>query len=261
MIRATERRAAIVTGGGSGIGEAIARRLAAGGTTVLVADIDGDHAEAVATAIEAVGGAASAVAVDISRPEDAAYMAETCLARYGRIDHLYANAGMLGPYDLLSTDLAAWQTVMNVNVTGTFLCTQAVMPRMIEQRSGSIVVTASTNARHPGSYLIPYRVSKSAVLMYAHSLALLLAPHGIAVNALLPGVILTPMQLHLAAARAEANGETIDDYLNRRRRRIPTGRFVTAEEVAEIAVFLASDSARSIIGREFVVDGGDVQWF
>ncbi len=241
-------KVAVVTGGGSGIGRAAALLFAREGARVCLVDRDAAAAEAVATEI----GAAAMVRVgDVAAPGQAAADAAAVLAAWGRIDVLLTAAGFSSGGTALSITLEDWDAVLRGNVTGTFLWARAVLPAMQAQRGGSIVTVASQLARAGGRNNVAYITAKGAILSLTKTMALDFAADGIRVNALLPGAIETPM-----LARSFARSATPDATREASRVRHPLGRFGRAEEVAEAALYLASDAAGFTTGVELPVDGG-----
>lgn len=247
---------AFVTGAGSGIGRGLARQMAADGAAVAVTDVDGDAAAAVADEIAALGGRAVSYRVDVTNPAEIDAAVAGTQATLGSIDFLFANAGALGPAEYLSITPEDWDRVLDVNVKGVALTCRAAVPQMMQRRQGRILITSSTNAVRAGAHVIPYRVSKAAILMYTRCLALELAPYGITVNALCPGVTLTPMQLDYAARAAAERNISVDTYLTTRAAQIPMLEFTTIDDVTGLAEFLVSDSARHITGQAIAPDGG-----
>ena len=229
----------IVTGAGSGIGRASALLFAEEGATVAAADIDGS-AEGVTHV------------VDVADEEQTRALAAAVLDEYGRIDVLFNNAGIAGVGDLEETSLELWERVMRVNVRGVFLMSRAVAPAMIRQRSGSIVNMSSAIAETGLARRVSYAASKGAVLALTKSMQVDLAPHGVRVNALMPGTIMTPFvegYLRDSYADPEEGRRSI-------RSRQLTGELGTPEDVAHAALFLASDESRFAFGSGLVIDGG-----
>lgn len=229
----------IVTGAGSGIGRASALLFAEEGATVAAADIDGS-AEGVTHV------------VDVADEEQTRALAAAVLDEYGRIDVLFNNAGIAGVGDLEETSLELWERVMRVNVRGVFLMSRAVAPAMIRQRSGSIVNMSSAIAETGLARRVSYAASKGAVLALTKSMQVDLAPHGVRVNALLPGTIMTPFvegYLRESYADPEEGRRAI-------RSRQLGGELGTPEDVAHAALFLASDESRFAFGSGLVIDGG-----
>jgi NAD(P)-dependent dehydrogenase (short-subunit alcohol dehydrogenase family) len=229
----------IVTGAGSGIGRASALLFAAEGATVVAADID--------PSLEGVTHR-----VDVADEEETEALAEAVVAEHGRIDVLFNNAGIAGVGDLQETTLELWERVMRVNVRGVFLMSRAVVPAMVEQGSGSIVNMSSAIAETGLARRVSYAASKGAVLAMTKSMQVDLAPHGVRVNALMPGTIMTPFvegYLRDSYADPEEGRRSI-------RSRQLTGELGSAEDVARAALYLASDESRFVLGSGLVIDGG-----
>jgi NAD(P)-dependent dehydrogenase (short-subunit alcohol dehydrogenase family) len=239
-------RVAVITGAGSGIGLAAARRLAAEGAKVVAVDID-----------EAAGKAAAAetdgtfVAADVSSEDDVQRMYESVVQRHGRVDVAFNNAGISPPDDdsILSTGLEAWRRVQEVNLTSVYLCCKHVIPYMQRQGGGSIINTASFVAvMGAATSQISYTASKGGVLAMTRELGVQFAREGIRINALCPGPVNTPLLRELFAKDPERAA--------RRLVHIPLGRFAEPEEIAAAVAFLASDDASFITASQFLVDGG-----
>ena len=225
----------IVTGAASGIGLASAELFAAEGATVVAADLDG-----------------TPYRVDVGDERETAALADAVVAEHGRIDVLFNNAGVAGVGNLEETSLELWERVMRVNVCGVFLMTRAVAPHMVAQGSGAIVNMSSAIAETGLARRVSYAASKGAVLAMTRSLQVDLAPHGVRVNALLPGTIMTPfVEGYLRDAYADP-----DEGRRSIRGRQLTGELGRPEDVAHAALYLASDDARFVLGAGLVVDGG-----
>jgi NAD(P)-dependent dehydrogenase (short-subunit alcohol dehydrogenase family) len=239
-------RVAVVTGAGSGIGLASARRLAAEGAKVVVADTDGETGKAAA---DEVGGLF--VRADVTSEDDVAAMYQAALSAYGRIDVAFNNAGISPPDDdsILVTGLEAWRRVQEVNLTSVYLCCKHVIPHMQARGGGSIINTASFVAvMGSATSQISYSASKGGVLTMSRELGVQFAREGIRVNALCPGPVNTPLLRELFAADPERAA--------RRLVHVPMGRFAEAEEIAAAVAFLASDDSSFITAASFLVDGG-----
>ena len=237
-------RAAIVTGASRGIGRAIARRLASAGALV-VAGARADHAEPVAREIEASGGTAVAVTLDVTEPASIAGVVQTALERLGRIDVLVNNAGIVRDQLLLRMKPDEWDAVIATNLTAAFACCRAVLRPMVKQRSGRIVNIGSVVGRTGNPGQANYAASKAGLEGFTRSLALEVASRGITANVVAPGMIETDMTAAL--------DERARDAL---RGRIPMGRLGTADDVAGAVCFLASDDASYITGQVVSVNGG-----
>jgi 3-oxoacyl-[acyl-carrier protein] reductase len=241
-------KAALVTGGGSGIGRAVARRFSAEGARVAVADLDGDRAAEVADELE---GEALALEVNVSDTEAVERMVARTIDAFGRLDVLVSNAGVpqtAKPF--VETSLAEWDRVIAVNLTALFLVARASVPAMRRQGGGAIVVTASIAASRPRPGIAAYVASKAGAIGLTRALALELAPEGIRVNAVSPVAVRTPMLKDFGF------GEDEQATIERVEQTIPLGRIIEPEDVAAAALYLASDDARCVTGITLNVDGG-----
>lgn len=242
---------AVVTGAGSGIGRAIAVRFAREGAGLALVDRDPAGLEASRALVEAAGAAVLARVADVGAPGAADADAAAVLAEFRRIDCLVTAAGFSSGGTVTTTDPADWAAVQRVNVDGTWLWARAVIPAMERAGGGSIVTVASQLALAGGRNNSAYLAAKGAVISLTRTMALDHAAAGIRVNALVPGAILTPL-LERGFAR-QADPEAARE---RSRLRHALGRFGTAEEVANAALFLASDEASFTTGSMLMVDGG-----
>jgi NAD(P)-dependent dehydrogenase (short-subunit alcohol dehydrogenase family) len=239
-------RVAVITGAGSGIGLATARRFAAEGAFVVCADISEQSAKAVA---EEVGG--EFVVADVSDEEQVKALFDGVVERRGRVDIAFNNAGISPPDDdsILVTGVEAWERVIRVNTTSVFFCCKYAIPHMQRQGKGSIINTASFVALlGAATSQIAYTASKGGVLAMTRELGVQFAREGIRINALCPGPVATPLLLELFAKDPERAA--------RRLVHVPMGRFAEPAEIAAAVAFLASDDASFMTASQFVVDGG-----
>jgi 2-hydroxycyclohexanecarboxyl-CoA dehydrogenase len=243
-------RVAIVTGGGSGIGLAIAERLAADGASVAVFDRNAEAAREVAAKVEASGGTAIGMAVDVTdRPGVEAGVAEV-KERLGRPTILVNSAGLDWFQPFLQIEVDDWQRVLDVNLTGTFHCCQVVLPEMIEEGWGRIVNISSSSAHGGQPFMTPYVAAKSGVIGLTKALALEFGPKGITVNTIPPGFVDTPM---LRAADAKGLlGKGIDHHI----RLTPVRRVGRPEDIAAMCAFVCRDEAGYVTGQVLGVNGG-----
>lgn len=241
-------RRALVTGGGSGIGRATARRFAAEGARVCVVDRNGEAAESVAKEIAAAGGEAFAATADVTSVEANEAMVAATVERFGGLDTAYLNAGIAIGSTILDGDPEIWNQVLAVNLTGVFYGMRAVAPRMIEAGGGAIVVTASVAGLRGGAGMPSYYASKHGVVGLVKAAAIELAPHQIRVNAVCPGVIDTPLLGPVHGVKEITQGVLSRGH--------PLGRVGESPEVAALATFLASDQSAFITGAAYPIDGG-----
>jgi len=244
-------RSAVITGAGSGIGQAMALLFAHEGARVFVADINGEAAEATAARVVAEGGQAQAMAVDVIQPDQVQAMIERAHALYGRIDILCNNAGIGSTTDVVESDPDEWDRVMTVNVKSVFLGCKYVIPIMIAQGGGAIVNTASVAGMVGIVKRASYSASKGAVIALTRQVAMDFIDQGIRVNCVCPGTVDSPWVGRLlqqaddpTAARASLVA------------RQPMGRLGNPEEIAKAALYLVSDDAAFITGTGLVIDGG-----
>ena len=248
-------RVAIVTGGAAGIGAAIARTFCAEGARVVVADLDTDTATRTAADI---GTSALAMTVDVTREDQVRRVVADTLARFGRIDILVNNAGIMRKAYVKDMTEALWDAVVDVNLKATFLASKAVLPAMIERRSGRIINIASIAGKVGEPTASAYSAAKWGVIGFTRSLALEVAPHEILVNAICPGPIPTALGEQGWRDGATIEGVDLDRIMARVGSRSPLKRLGTVAQVARMALFIASDDCDFTTGSAFNVDGGIV---
>ncbi|NUQ70184.1 MAG: sorbitol-6-phosphate dehydrogenase [Chthonomonadales bacterium] len=253
-------RAAIVTGGAQGLGEALARRLAIEGCSgIVVADRNYERAQQTAAALKAEHGCeALATHTDVTDEAQVAAMVGAAQGAFGSVDILIANAGILIAGDVLEIDAAKWRTVIDVNLIGYFLCAQAAARVMAEQKRGVIVQINSKSGKKGSFRNSAYASSKFGGIGLTQSLALDLAPHGVRVHAVCPGNLLdgTLWQDSLYEQYARTQGLTIEEVRRKYESQVPLGRGCTYEDVANAVVFLCSDEASYMTGQAINVTGG-----
>ena len=250
-------RVAIVTGAGHGIGRAIALALAGAGAQVAAADVDAGAAKATADAVAALGAPGLALDIDVGDLAAIDRMVRQVLAAFGRIDVLVNNAGVTRRALIMDLTEADWDRIFRVNAKGVFFCLQRVAREMIPRRRGSIINVASIAGKgYAGTSNAIYAASKGSVISLTRTAAQQLARHDINVNAICPGVTVTALSEANVAVRARDEGVSVEEMKRRRNAVIPLGRANEPEDVAALAVFLASPAARNITGQSLNVDGG-----
>ena len=259
-------KAAIVTGGASGIGRGICLALARQGASVVVADVNGEGADSVASEVAAVGTESAAMTVDVTDRPSIDSMVAASLEKLGQIDILVNDAGVVGApnwWESESTRDEDWDLVVAVNLRGVVMVSERVAPHMEARRYGKIVNIASIAARQGHPVLPHYMASKAAVVSWTQSNALQLAPYDINVNAICPGLLWTAMFEQIAQKLSRFNEDPAYQGLTGRayfdkmiESMIPLKREQTPDDIGKLAAFLASDDARNITGQAINVDGG-----
>ena len=248
-----EGKVALITGGTSGIGAATAVRFAAEGAAVVITGRNVERGEQVLQAIVAKGGAALFIRSDVRVAKDCREAAEQTLKRFGKIDVLFNNAGVFHPKTVPDCTEEEWDETIDSSLKGAFLMSKYVLPSMIERRRGSIIHTSSGWGIQGGDQAAAYCAAKGGLIVMAKAMAIDHGPHGIRVNCVCPGDVMTPMLPDDAAKR----GLSWDDYAAGAAKR-PLGRIGTAEEIADAVLYLASDESSFVTGTALVVDGGGV---
>jgi len=241
-------RTAMVTGAARGIGAAIAQTLAAAGASVIVADVDESGAAAHAEVLGRMGARATAVALDITDESSVAQALNTVRPEFGDVAILVNNAGISAPAPTLDMSLESWRRVLDVNLTGAFVCSKAVLPHMQRARWGRIVTVVSFAGKSSPIYAdnASYAASKAGLIGLIHNTAIEFAADGITINGVAPGIVETEM---LRSAHSEERRAELA-------RKLPVGRFTRPDEVASLIAFLASDFAGSITGEIVNINGG-----
>jgi len=250
-------RVAIVTGGGSGIGRAICVHIAREGGHVVIPDINLDSAQATADIIKQEGGQSIAIRVDVTQKKEVQEMVETTLKGFGKIDILLNNAGTDIKGAITELEESTWDLLMNLNLKGVFLCTQAVIPFMINQCYGRIVNISSMAGKTGEAFTSPYCVTKFGVIGFTQAVALEVGKHSITINAVCPGPVETDLIIKSISQSAKIKGVSFEEF--KKQFFIdptPLGRIAKPEDVARAVVFLSSDDADFITGSTLNVSGG-----
>jgi len=248
-------KSALITGGGRGIGRAIALEFARNGASVAVAGRTAEQVEQVAAEI---GSNAIALGCDVSDPESVGRMFSRMRERFGDADILVNNAGIAESATLVNTTDELWHRHLAINLSGTFYCTRAALPGMLKKGWGRVINVASIAGKTGAPYIAAYSASKHGVMGLTRSIALEISTTAVTVNAICPGYVDTDMVARGVEQITAKTGRTAEEALDSLKKMSPQNRLVTPEEVAAVALLLASDAGRGINGQGVNVDGGSV---
>jgi 3-hydroxybutyrate dehydrogenase len=251
-------RAAVVTGGGRGIGREVARDLAAAGARVALAARTLSEVEAAAEQIRARGGTAVAVRADVARAEEVRALFERARAELGPVSILVSAAGVAPSAPVVKTSDETWRQALEINLSGPFYCLREALPSMMEAGWGRVINVASIAARTGAPYIAAYAASKHGLLGLTRCAALEVATRGVTVNAVCPGYVDTPMVEAGIARIVEKTGITAEQARRHLEEMSPQKRMYTAAEVSALVLFLCTEEARGINGQALTIDGGSV---
>lgn len=251
----------LVTGAGSGLGQASALLFAEEGAMVACVDLTADTAAVTADKITGAGGQAIALGADVSSARDAERMTDATIDRFGRVDVVFANAGITGPGNAMDLEEEVWDRVIDVDLKGVWLSSKYALRDMVARGSGTIINTASIGGVVGVGGIFPYAAAKGGVIAMTRQLVVDLGPRGIRANAICPGTVPTPLVTETYEARVKAAGSTdvradAQAGLDEMAKKYPAGRLGKVEDVASLALFLASDESSWITGQAINVDGG-----
>ena len=252
------RQTALITGAGNGIGRAIAIAMAENDRNAVCADIDLSAAETTAATIRQLGVEATALKVDVGETSEISNMVQDIERQFGRLDILVNNAGVTRASDIMELTEADWDKIHRVNAKGVFFCLQNAAKQMIEQGNGGRIINIASIAGRgfSGTSNAAYSASKGAVISLTKTAAQQLAKHNITVNSICPGVTTTEIVEGLVKTRAEARGISVEAMVKEMTDNIPLKRANEPEDIAAMAIFLASSGERNITGQSYNVDGG-----
>ncbi len=257
----TDRRVTVVTGASQGIGREIALRLAREGDAVVLAARNMENLSTTASLVERAGGQATVAATDVTSPRSVADMVDTVVERHGRIDVLVNNSGVGGPSGRLwEVEPTEWLSTFEVNVFGVFQMSRAVIPVMVDQGSGSIVIIGSISGKRPLFGRSSYSATKTALIGLTRTLAAEAGPEGIRVNLVSPGFVAGPRLDWVMEAQARARGITFEEVRAEFEAESVLGRLTEPTDVANTVAFLASEAARGITGADINVNSGVVMY-
>ena len=248
----------LVTGGGRGIGRAIAIAFASQGSRVAITGRTQASLDKVAEEIRCVDGEALPLRCDVTRAEEVAALNRQIADRLGKVQILVNNAGVAPAVAFLEMDDHLWEEVLKINLTGAYHCCKVFLPEMIASKWGRIINIASTVAKVAYPYIAAYTASKHGLLGLTRALAIEMARAGVTVNAICPGYVETELTLTNAKLMAEKTGKAVEEVLQLFKGASPQNRLIAPDEVADLALMLASESAGAITGQAINVDGGAV---
>jgi NAD(P)-dependent dehydrogenase (short-subunit alcohol dehydrogenase family) len=252
---------AVITGGGRGIGREISLAFARGGADVVLAARSVEALEDTRVQVENLGRKALVMPTDIRQPDSVNNLAQRVLSHFGRVDVLVNNSGVGGPSaPLWEIDPSAWEETFAVNVRGTYLCCRAFLPAMIERCSGSIIIISSLTGKRPLLNRTPYAASKTALIGLARTLAWETGPYGVRVNVISPGPVAGERIEWAIQKQAESQGISVEEARRQFTDASPLGRLTPPGDVAQAALFLASDMAASVTGEDMNVSAGIVMY-
>jgi 3-hydroxybutyrate dehydrogenase len=252
-------RTAVITGGGRGVGAAVAERLAGHGVAVLLAARTASEVERVAASLRAKGSTAHATTCDVADPASIERLSATARETLAHVDILVNNAGVALGAPIHKTSLEDWTRVLTVNATGAFLCLKTFLPGMAERRWGRVVNVASIAALTGSRYMAAYAASKHALLGLTRAAAAEVADRGVTVNAVCPGYLKTEMTSETIARIVQTTGRTEEQALEAILQTTPQRRLIEADEVAEAVLYLCGENARGVTGSALVIDGGELR--
>lgn len=251
-------KVAIVTGGASGIGEGVVRRLAKEGARVVIADIDADRGRAIASEL---GSNCRFQRCDVQADAEIDRLIAESVSAFGQLDIMVNNAAVMHVAPLVETDADAWRRMFAVNVHGVFLGSRAAARQMVKQGSGGIIINGSSGAgRHGVPYFSAYCATKAAIINMSQAFAQELAPHRIRVNCYTPGHIMTPFWDQIAAGYGKWTGKSRDEVIAAFRATVPWGRFGTPEDVAAAVSWLCTTDAEYVSGQCIAMNGAELPW-
>jgi NAD(P)-dependent dehydrogenase (short-subunit alcohol dehydrogenase family) len=249
-------KVAIITGSTSGIGRAGAIAFAQEGASVVISGRNKERGGEVVALIKKQGGRAHFVAADMLAAGDIEQLVKAAADAYGRLDIFWHNAGIVGPDDVETISQESYENVMAVHLKAAVFGVKFALPRIRKAGGGAILFTSSVAGLKQSGYSLSYSLAKSGLVMLTRKLAVDLAKDNVRVNCLCPGRVQTGMRPDISQERARALGVTPEEWEKRDKKRIPLGRFITEQEVADAALFLVSDKASSITGVALPIDGG-----